>query len=261
MNTLRVTETERVVTVTIHRPDKLNALNAEVLEELATLFEELDQRVADQRPRSAVLTGSGDRAFVAGADIAELSALSVSDARRFSEKGHRLGRTMEEATFPIIAAVHGFALGGGCELALCADFIFASTRARFGQPEVNLGLIPGFGGTARLAERVGVGWARRLIYTGEILDAARAAELGLVDAVVPSEQLLATATALAREISTKPPLAIATAKRCIYRSRSLDPSSAADQESLAFSGLFASHDVGEGLEAFLEKRPAAFNGR
>src|SRR5690606_17567200 len=152
-----------------------------------------EARAPADRPRAVVLTGASDRAFVAGADIAEMAGLSVDEARRFSEAGQRLGRQMEEASFPILAAVNGFALGGGCELALCTDFILASDKARFGQPEVNLGLIPGFGGTIRLAERVGIGWARRLIYTGEIIDAARALELGLVDMVVPPNELLPTA--------------------------------------------------------------------
>jgi enoyl-CoA hydratase len=261
VSTLRITEDDHVVTVTIHRPDKLNALNAAVLDELSAVFGELEGRTSEQRPRAVILTGSGDRAFVAGADIAEMSALTVADARRFSEKGQHLGRRMEEASFPVLAAVNGFALGGGCELALCTDYILASDRARFAQPEVNLGLIPGFGGTLRLAERVGVGWARRLIFTGETLDAARAAELGLVDAVVPAEQLLSSALELARQIAAKPPLAIAAAKRNILRGLRLDRTAATDQESLAFASLFASHDVREGLEAFLSKRPAEFHGR
>jgi enoyl-CoA hydratase len=261
LSTLEIIEVGRVVTVTIQRPDKLNALNAEVLAELTEGFSELEARPVDRRPRAAILTGAGDRAFVAGADIVEMAALSVADARRFSESGQRLGRLMEEASFPILAAVNGFALGGGCELALCADFIFASDRARFGQPEVNLGLLPGFGGTVRLAERIGVGWARRLIYTGEIVDANRAVELGLVDAVVPADRLLAAAHELAQQIATKPPLAVAAAKRSILRGRRLDPTAAADHESLAFAGLFGSQDVHEGLEAFLAKRTAEFHGR
>lgn len=261
MSTLIVVEDGAIATVTIHRPDRLNALNAEVLEELAKLFQALERRASDHRPRVVVLTGAGDRAFVAGADISEMSGLSVAEARAFSERGQRLGRIMEESSFPIIAAVNGFALGGGCELALACDLIVASERARFGQPEVTLGLIPGFGGTLRLASRVGVPWARRLLFTGEIVDAQRAAELGLVDIVAAPEQLLNRAMELARSIADKAPLAVAASKRSLLRSQRADPTTALDHETLAFSSLFASADAQEGLQAFLAKRPPRFSGR
>jgi enoyl-CoA hydratase len=261
MTTLLTEELGGIATLTLHRPDRLNALNTALLGELSAYFAALEARPVPDRPRAVVLTGSTDKAFVAGADIQEMSGLSVNEARRLSEAGQSLGRLMEESSAPVIAAVNGFALGGGCELALCCDLILASDRARFGQPEVNLGLIPGFGGTIRLAERVGVGWARRLIYTGEVIDAARAAELGLVDQVVPAAELLNTAHALARQIAQKAPLAVAAAKRSLLRGRRSDPAQAADHETLTFAALFGSADAKEGLESFLAKRSAEFHGR
>lgn len=261
MSVLLSDEQGPVATWTINRPDKLNALNAEVMQGLRALLAGIEARPLAERPRAVVLTGAGDKAFVAGADIQAMSKLSVAEARQFSELGQLLARELEEASFPIIAAVNGFALGGGCELALTTDFIFASENARFGQPEINLGLIPGFGGTRRLAERVGIGWARRLIYSGEIVGAARAAELGLCDCVVPASDLLSAAQALANQIATKAPLAVGAAKRSILRGLRSDPTQAADFETLAFAGLFGSEDAREGMSAFLDKRPATFKAQ
>jgi enoyl-CoA hydratase len=249
-----------VATLTLDRPDRLNALDAALLSRLTERVAELEARPVESRPRVVIITGQGEKAFVAGADISSMAGLGASEARRFSELGQRLGRALDEASFAVIAAVNGFALGGGCELALCADLIFASERARFGQPEINLGLIPGFGGTLRLARRTGPGWANRLILTGEPIDAAKALEIGLCDAVFPAAELLARTEELARKIADKPPLAIAAARRCLLRARTTDPTTATDFESGEFANLFASADGQEGMRAFLEKRAAVFRG-
>jgi enoyl-CoA hydratase len=250
-----------VAIVTINRPDRLNALDASLLEGLASCAADFEAESLETRPRALIITGQGDKAFVAGADLGSMVELESSEARRFSELGQRLGRTLEEASFAVLAAVNGFALGGGCELALCADLIVASDRARFGQPEINLGLIPGFGGTIRLSRRIGVGQANRLILTGEPIDAARALELGLADAVVPHAELLPKTLELAKKIAAKPPLAIAAAKRSLLRGRSSDAAIAADHETQCFAGLFATADAREGMRAFLEKRTPTFRGK
>ena len=187
MSFIKHSRSEYIETITISRPDKLNALSPELLQELTDVFRSLLEQ--PERPRCAILTGEG-KAFVAGADIAAMANLLPAEARRFAELGHRLGSMFEEAPFPIIAAVNGFALGGGCELALACDFIFAADSAKFGQPEVKLGVIPGFGGTQRLARRVGVAKARELVFTGEVIAAAEALRLGLVNAVFPGAELI-----------------------------------------------------------------------
>lgn len=250
-----------IATLTVNRPDKLNALDAAVLSELTRVVAGFEAESVATRPRAVILTGQGERAFVAGADIAALSGLEPPAARALSQLGQRLGRALEEASFAVIAAVNGFALGGGCELSLCADLIFASDRARFGQPEIGLGLIPGFGGTVRLARRVGPGWATRLVLTGEPVDATRALELRLCDAVFPHAELTARTRELAAKIADKPPLAVAAAKRSLLRARTADPTTASDFESESFAALFASEDAREGLRAFLEKRAPVFRGQ
>lgn len=260
-NTLLVAESEGVATVTLNRPDKLNALNSEVLRELLELVTALGARPLEQRPRALLVTGAGDRAFAAGADIAELATLDSDAARRVSELGHELGRALDLASFPSIAAVNGFALGGGLELALCCDLIVCTERARFGQPEINLGVIPGFGGTFRLMARVGLGQARRLIFTGETIDAARAERIGLVDAVYPQAELMTRAAELARTLAAKAPLALGAAKRCSFENLYRDFAAAASGEAASFAELFATADAREGFSAFLAKRPPCFVGR
>jgi enoyl-CoA hydratase len=222
---------------------------------------ELAARPAATRPRALVLTGAGDKAFAAGADIAAMSALTPDEARTFSEYGQRVGRVLEEAPFPSIAAVNGFALGGGCELALSCDFILASDRARFGQPEVGLGLLPGFGGTQRLVRRVGIGHARELVYTGAVIDAARAVAIGLANAIVPHAELMAKAKELGRAIASKAPLSVAAAKRLMLRGSEVFLEAALELETIAFGAAFATSDAREGIAAFLEKRPPKFEGR
>jgi enoyl-CoA hydratase len=259
--TLLVTEAERFVTVTINRPSKLNALNARVLAELTQLFQSLEAATPDTRMRAAILTGAGEKAFVAGADIAEMSGLSAAQGYAFSAAGHRLGRLMEDASFPIIAAVNGFALGGGCELALCADYIFASDSAKFGQPETSLGLMPGFGGTQRLSRRVGLARARELVYAGEPISAEHALSIGLVNRVVPAAELMTVSEEHARRIAEQAPLAVASSKRALNRGFDADLAAACELEATAFGALFATEDAREGLTAFLAKRRATYQAR
>jgi enoyl-CoA hydratase len=261
LETLVLEKGDHSLTITINRPEKLNALSSKVVLELTRVFLELEAAPAGTRPRAVILTGSGDKAFVAGADIAEMSAMSAAQAKAFSDAGHRLGFAIEEASFPVIAAVNGFALGGGCELALACDFIYASERAKFGQPEVNLGLMPGFGGTQRLARRVGSALARELIYTGDVIAAERALAVGLVNAVVPHDELLARVRATADKIASKAPLAVGASKRVILRGFDADLTTGNELEATAFSALFGSDDQREGTRAFLEKRTAHFSGR
>jgi enoyl-CoA hydratase len=257
---LVVAEAGPLATLTLNRPDKLNALDAALLAQVGRVVAELAARPMATRPRVVIVTGAGDKAFAAGADVAELARATPVEARALSENGHRAGRTLEEAPFPVIAAVNGFALGGGCELALACDFIYASDRARFGQPEVGLGLVPGFGGTQRLARRVGVGRARELVYTGATLDAERARSIGLVNEVVPHAELTTRVEALARTIAARPPLAVAAAKRLLLRGTEIELTAANELETEAFGALFATHDAREGTSAFLAKRPPAFDG-
>ena len=243
--------------VTVNRPDKLNALNREVLERLLTAFRELTA-VGDVR--AAVVTGAGEKAFVAGADIAAMRTMGTAEAKALSDLGHRLGDAMEGAPFPILAAVQGFALGGGCELAMACDLVYAGEKARFGQPEVNLGVIPGFGGTQRLVRRVGVGKARELVLTGDMIDAAEAHRIGLCEAVFPTADLHEKVKAIATKIASKGPVAIAQAKVVMRRGDAGLPS-ANELEAQAFAMLFGTADQKEGMAAFAEKRSAAFTGR
>jgi enoyl-CoA hydratase len=257
---LLLEEDGALAVLTLNRPDKLNALDAALLSLVGEAVTALAERPVATRPRVAVLTGAGDKAFAAGADIAELAGLSPEQARVLSLNGQRVGRVIEEAPFPVIAAVNGFALGGGCELALACDFIYASERARFGQPEVGLGLVPGFGGTQRLARRVGVGRARELVYTGAVIGAEQAKAIGLVNEVVPHAELLTRVKELGRTIAGKAPLAIAACKRLVLRGADIDLTAACELETETFGALFATHDAREGTAAFMAKRAPAFRG-
>jgi len=249
-----------IATITINRPDKLNALNSQVIGELIRSFHAL--LVPDGQPpvRCAILTGAGEKAFIAGADIAEMSSMTTAQAKVFSDAAHRFCALMENAPFPVIAAVNGFALGGGCEVALACDFIYASDKAKLGQPEVNLGVIPGIGGTQRLARRVGVARARELLYTGDMIDAQTALQIGLVNAVFPASELMAKTYATAEKIAQKGPLAVAQAKRTVLRGVDADLVSANELEAQAFAMLFGTADQKEGMKAFMEKRKAEFRG-
>ncbi|HJL04602.1 MAG TPA: enoyl-CoA hydratase-related protein [Polyangiaceae bacterium LLY-WYZ-15_(1-7)] len=242
-------------TLTINRPDKLNALNPDVLTGVSNALAECREKGT----RCLIVTGAG-KAFVAGADIAAMKDMKPEEAREFASLGHRVGHEMESQPFPIIAAINGFALGGGCELAMACDFAHASTKAKLGQPEVNLAVIPGFGGTQRLLRRVGVAMARELVYTGKMIGAEEAKRIGLVNDVHEPEALMPAVTKLAQTIAKKGPLAIAAAKRVILTGADEALPKANALEIDAFAGCFETADQKEGMAAFLEKREADFKG-
>jgi enoyl-CoA hydratase len=242
---------------TLNRPKALNALNAQTVRELGEL---LDAVEADGSLKALILTGGGEKAFVAGADIAEMSALAPLEARRFAEAGQRTLERLEALPIPTLAAVNGFALGGGCELAMACDLVYASEKAKFGQPEVNLGIIPGFGGTQRLQRRVGSARALEMILTGDMADAATAKSWGLALEVLPPDQLLPYAMAQARKIASKGPAAVAAAKRIVRATAAPQLAAGQEMEADAFGMLFGTQDGREGLKAFVEKRPARFHG-
>src|SRR5215831_8934592 len=240
-----------VATVTVNRPKALGALNTHTVTELLELSTDLE---ANPNVRAVVLTGSGEKAFVAGADIAEMSEMRPREARHFAELGGALMTAIETSDKPWIAALNGFALGGGCELALACDFIYAARGAKIGQPEVTLGIIPGFGGTQRLMRRVGIAKAKEMIFTGDMIEAEEALRIGLVDLVVDRAELLGRARQTGEKIATKGPLAIAEAKRAMLHGQSLPLPDACALEAHAFASLFDTSDQKEGMKAFLQKR-------
>jgi len=246
-----------VALLALDRPQALNALDTAMLEAIAARCAEL---APDPSVRAVVLTGEG-RAFAAGADVAEMRRHDPREAERFSRLGHATLAALEALPVPVIAAVNGYALGGGCELALACDWIYASARARFGQPEVGLGLIPGFGGTTRLVRRVGVAWAKELVLGGEPIDAETAQRIGLANRVFPPEELLAAAIAAGEQIASRGPLAVSLAKRVIQEAQDADVRTAHALEQTAFGLVSASRDRAEGMDAFLEKRDPRFEGR
>lgn len=243
--------------LTLSRPEALNALDSRTLRELVAHGERL---AADTDVRAVVVTGEG-RAFAAGADISEMRGMTPIDAEAFSRLGHRAMAALESLPVPTIAAVDGFALGGGCELAIACDWIYASSRARFGQPEVALGLIPGFGGTSRLVRKVGPGWARELVLGGEPIDADTALRIGLANRVFEPEALVDAALAAGEAIAAKGPLAVAAAKRVMQQSQDADVRVAHGLEQQAFGLIFASADREEGMDAFLAKRDPKYAKR
>jgi enoyl-CoA hydratase len=255
---VRVERDGELAVVTIDRQEKLNALNADVFRELAAVFERL---ASDDAVRAVILTGAGSRAFVAGADISELARIGSVDAVRVSEEGQRVFLGIERLPKPVIAAVGGYALGGGCELALACHLRIASSTARFGLPEVGLGVMPGYGGTVRLARVVGLTHATEMILTGEPIDAARARELGLVTAVVEEGELLAEAKKLARRITKNGPLAVRMALESLQHGLDSTTADALALESALFGVLASTDDMKEGTKAFLEKRKPTFQGR
>jgi enoyl-CoA hydratase len=240
-----------VAVVTVDRQDALNALNVETLTELRDRLRELS---TDNDVRVVVLTGAGEKAFVAGADIKYMSGLGSNEAKGWGGLGHDAGRLLETMAKPTIAAINGFALGGGCELALACDIRYASSRAKLGQPEINLGIVPGWGGTQRLARICGVGVAKDLIMTGRLVDAEEALRIGLVSAI--ADPVLDKAVETAHELAAKSSLALALAKRLVNMSPG-----ALDAEADEFGELFSSADAIEGLTAFAEKRAPKFVGR
>ncbi len=249
--------TDRIATITVNRPDKLNALNDAVMDELRTA-------IAEARRRSDVgavlLTGAG-RAFVAGADIGELADQTAMEGKARAERGQRVFRRFETSPKPTLAAVNGFALGGGCELAMACHMRIASDTAKFGQPEVKLGIVPGFGGSQRLPRLVGKGRALQLLLTGEVIDAAEAYRIGLVNRVVPAGELLAAARAMLTTILAQGPLAVAHCIEAVERGLDMGLDDAIALEASYFGMLSATQDKAEGMRAFLEKRPAKFIGK
>jgi enoyl-CoA hydratase len=244
--------------LTVNRPKVLNALAPQVVDDIAAATRAV---AADPNARCLLVTGAGDRAFVAGADIAAMNAMPVLAARDFALKGHATLRALELASFPVIALVNGFALGGGCELALACDFIVASENAVFGQPEVNLGICPGFGGTQRLTRVVGKSMALELVTTGRQVKADEALRIGLANHVVAPDALLGKGLELARMIAAKGPLAVKFGKHLVVHGQDLDLANANVFEADVFALLCATEDKREGMAAFVEKRPPKFTGR
>ena len=246
-----------IATISINRPEHLNSLNREVLEEMDQLLDEIQR---DDTIHVFILTGEG-RAFVAGADITEMKAMSPDQARQFAAKGSAVFRKIELMEKPSIAAVNGFALGGGCELALACDIRVASEKAKFGQPEVGLGIIPGFSGTIRLGKLVGEAKAKELIFTGEIIGAKEALSMGLVNHLYPPDEVLAGALKIAEKIAEKSSVAVGYAKAAIARSREADMATAMELENSLFGLCFAEADQQEGMDAFVNKRKPEFKGK
>ncbi|MGZ3959224.1 MAG: enoyl-CoA hydratase/isomerase family protein [Flavisolibacter sp.] len=245
-----------MLTATINRPDKLNALNREVFDDLDVLLKEM---ASNREIRAVILTGAGQKSFVAGADISEFTGLTVAEGMALARRGQEIFARIEQSSIPVVAAVNGFALGGGCELARACHFRIASDNARFGQPEVNLGLIPGYGGTQRLVQLVGKGRALELLMTGNMIDASIALEYGLVNHVVPQDDLLPKARMVVEQIITKAPLAIS---RCITAANAVfSQENGYEVEIRSFGACFGTEDMIEGTAAFLEKRKPHFKGR
>jgi enoyl-CoA hydratase len=244
--------------VTVNRTEAMNALD---LEHAETLRERLDELAGDETARVVVLTGAGEKAFIAGADIKFMQGLGVLEARRWGELGHALGNLLETMSKPTIAAINGYALGGGCELALACDLRLASSNARMGQPEIDLGVIPGWGGSVRLARTTTLGFAKALIFTGRPVDAQEALEHGLVNAVYAPEELRAKTLDLCRGLEAKSALALAYAKEAVNVSLQGPHRTNLEIEERLFAMLFASEDQQEGMAAFAEKRAPEFRGR
>lgn len=247
-----------ITTLTINRPQVLNALNSDVVRELECALFELD---LDATVKVIVMTGAGEKAFVAGADIKEMSELSAFEAHDFARRGQRLMLLINRMRKPVIAAVNGYALGGGLELALACDFIYASERAKFGFPEVGLGVLPGFGGTQNLARLIGPNRASELVFSGRIITATKAHAWGIVNELYPPEELLPKALETAREIAGKGKLGVAYAKDAIANGLNMTKEDGFRYEASLFGVLFSTEDQREGMGAFLEKRKAEFKGK
>ena len=255
---LLVDVSDRIATITINRPKSLNALNWATMQELSDALEEI---AGGKDVGVVLLTGAGEKAFVAGADISELRDFTPLQVLEFSRFGHEVLGKIERLPQPVIGVINGFALGGGCELAMACDILVASDNAKFAQPEVNLGIIPGWGGTQRLPRLVGRNIAKEIVLTGEMISAQRAYEIGLVNRVVPQAGLMETAREIARKILEKAPVALCTAKSVMNRGIDLDLESACALEANAFAIMFSTGDGAEGMTAFLERRKANFQGR
>ena len=254
---LKTSEEGFVATLTISAPKSLNALNSTILKEMDNYLSHFDCN----KYRCLIITGDGEKSFVAGADISEMATLNVAQGNTFGSRGAAVFRKVETLHVPVIAAVNGFALGGGCELAMACDIRICSDNARFGQPEVGLGIIPGFSGTVRLARLVGMGMAKQLIYTGKAIKADEALRIGLVNEVVPQADLMARAKELANQIAANAPLAVKGAKLCINSEWDMDADEAILYESGIFGRCFATEDQKNGMKAFLEKGKCEFIGK
>ena len=248
---------DKVAMLTISRPKALNALNSETLKELDLAIDEIS---SDDEIYAVILTGEG-KAFVAGADITEMKDLDVMGGRRFGNLGNKVFRKLETLEKPVIAAVNGFALGGGCELSMACDIRIASLKAKFGQPEVGLGITPGFGGTQRLARLVGTGMAKQLIYTGDIINAEEALRIGLVNRLVEPEQLIEEAKLLGGKIANNAPIAVKLCKTAIDRGMQMDIDTALIYEAEVFGACFATEDQKNGMTAFIEKTEKCFKNK
>jgi enoyl-CoA hydratase len=249
---------EPVAIVIINRPEKLNALNNLTLEELKEVFIELGD---DEKTRAIILTGAGEKAFVAGADISELNKLGVINGKEFAEKGQALFNLIGNLDKPVIAAVNGFALGGGCELTLACHFRIASENAKFGQPEVNLGTMPGFGGTQRLTRLVNQGRAMEMLLTADMIDANEALRIGLINHIYPQKELIAKAIEIANKIASKAPITVKNVIKAVNKANETSLQSGQEYEASLFSLCCGSEDFKEGTSAFLEKRKPGFNNK
>ena len=254
---LKIEEKGNVVVMTISAPKSLNALNSTILGEIDEYLDEFE----GGNYRCLIITGDGEKSFVAGADISEMATLDASQGETFGKRGADVFRRLETLPVPVIAAVNGFALGGGCELAMACDLRLCSDNARFGQPEVGLGIIPGFSGTVRLARLVGMGMAKQLIYTGRAIKADEALRIGLVNEVVPQAELMAKALEIADSIAAQAPLAVQAAKRCINDTYDMEAAEAIAYENRAFGQCFSTEDQKNGMKAFLEKGKCEFQGK
>ena len=255
MSDLVLLETGAVSTITINRPDALNSLNVDTLDALGDAIDE----AAAADPRVLVITGAGEKAFAAGADIAYMQDISTEEAQAYADRGHRVVNSLEDFPVPVIAAINGYAFGGGCEIALACDLRVASERAVIGQTEIDLGIIPGWGGTQRLPRLVGDEMARRMIFFGERVDAQDAQEYGLVGDVIAHDELESYVTDMAEELASKPHFAMQAAKEALNLERRREPEAGLAYERRAWSGLFGTADQREGMAAFVEKRDPEFN--
>ena len=255
-NFLKIEQQEAVTVLKISAPKSLNALNSTLLRELGDFVDNLDPAT-----RVLIITGDGEKSFVAGADISEMAHLNEEQGREFGRLGAQVFRKIELLSIPVIAAVNGFALGGGCELAMACDIRIASCKAKFGQPEVGLGIIPGFSGTYRLPKLIGQGYAKEMIYTGKAIRADEALRIGLVNAVYEPEELMVRAMEMAQKILANAPIAISLAKQSIGEGYDLDADAAIALENDLFGQCFATADQKEGMDAFLNKRKAEFTAR
>ncbi len=251
-------KSKRIATITINRPDKLNALNQETIREISS---SLDEAEKDENIRVIVITGAGDRAFSAGADISEMKGKTPIDLQKSCRRTQEMMNKVEEMEKPVIAAINGYALGGGLELAMACDFRIASENARVGQTEINIGLIPGWGGTQRLPRFVGKAMAKEMVFTGRMIDAKTAERLGLINSVVEADQLKSTVKQFAEELSSRAPVAVKMAKQLINNSTETDLRIGMMHEAESFGILSSTEDVKEGITAFLEKRKPEFKGK